>query len=94
VTSNAGFVHYGANGNPLLRWWPVILFVIVQIAGASVIAYRVEVLSADVKAISVDLKTHAGMPGHPVMVERMAQFQGTLNEVKALVQQHMNQSRR
>jgi hypothetical protein len=55
--SEPGFVTNGANGNTFLRWWPVLLFIIVQIAGASVIAYRVESLSCDVKEVKTTMVT-------------------------------------
>ena len=45
-------------------------------------------------AISAKVDTHIAAPGHAISLERLAQMQMTLNEVKALVQQHVNQFRR
>jgi hypothetical protein len=57
VTNNAGFVHQGANGNAILRWWPVIVFLLVQVAGAAVVASSVERLTCDVREIKSTMVT-------------------------------------
>jgi hypothetical protein len=57
MTGNAGFVHNGANGNAFLRWWPVILFIVVQIFGASAIAFNVESLKSEVRDIKITMVT-------------------------------------
>lgn len=57
MTGNAGFVHNGANGNAILRWWPVIVFLLVQVAGAAVVASSVERLTCDVRDIKATMVT-------------------------------------
>jgi hypothetical protein len=57
MTGNAGFVHNGANGNAILRWWPVILFVLVQVVGAAVAASSLERLTCDVRDIKATMVT-------------------------------------
>lgn len=57
MTNNAGFVHAGANGNAILRWWPVIAFIVIQVFGAAAIAFNVESLKSEVRDIKQSMVT-------------------------------------
>lgn len=43
--------------------------------------------------IATKLDTHVQAPGHAVSLERLAQMQQTMNEVKDLMEQHVNRAR-
>ena len=47
----------GKNGSWLLRWWPIVLFLVVQIAAAAVVAYRVSALETRVVSIEQNMVT-------------------------------------
>jgi hypothetical protein len=57
VTGNAGFVHNGANGNAVLRWWPVIVFVLVNAVGLGAIAWQVKDTAKEVGDIKATMVT-------------------------------------
>jgi hypothetical protein len=91
MTNNAGFVHQGANGNAILRWWPVIVFIVVQIVGASAIAFNVESLKCEVRDIKAAMITSKEWSA--VQSKRDDQISGLRNEVSAVNQRlesHMN----
>jgi len=44
ATGHPGFTNNNANGRALLRWWPIILFALIQ--GASIVVMRAEVSQA------------------------------------------------
>jgi hypothetical protein len=85
VTGNAGFVRNGANGNAILRWWPVIVFIVVQIIGVGVLSYRVDALTGEVRSISEGLRLHAALIGHPVMLERVTAMKETMDNTNNTV---------
>jgi hypothetical protein len=57
VTGNAGFVHNGANGNAVLRWWPVIVFAIVNLLGLGAIAWQVADTTEEVRRVKETMVT-------------------------------------
>jgi hypothetical protein len=57
VTGNAGFVHNGANGNAVLRWWPVIVFAIVNLFGLGAIAWQVADTTEEVRKVKETMVT-------------------------------------
>jgi hypothetical protein len=90
MTGNAGFVHNGANGNAVLRWWPVIAFLLAQVAGAAIIGWQVTETRAEVKDIRAAMVTRAEWVWYQNL--RADQIQGLREGQKAIesrLEQHM-----
>lgn len=78
--TNAGFVHQGANGNTILRWWPVIVFLIIQISGAAAIAWQVTETRSEIKTIRENMVTIREWDN--LQMFRTDQIDGIRNEQK------------
>ncbi len=92
-TGNAGFVHEGANGNAILRWWPVIVFLLAQVAGAAVIGWQVTETRAEVKEIKQAMVTKSEWVWYQNL--HADQIQGLRDGQKGIesrLEEHMNAS--
>jgi hypothetical protein len=67
--------------------------VLAAIAGVGVLVLQTSWNQAQqgaaIVSIATKVDTHIAAPGHAISLERLMQMQNTLNEVKSLVQMHM-----
>lgn len=85
----------------IIKWWQVIVAVLVFAAGLGEARLSIARLSTDVGKISQGLEAHISAPGHPIELERLATVQrdqaassGVLAEINArLARMESNQIR-